>query len=241
MREIRLESVSVTYQDGKETVFALDDFSAVFPKGKISVVLGTSGSGKTTLLRVIAGLQKYQGRVLFDQEDVKEVPTKNRNLSYVNQDYSLYPRMTVFENIAYPLKIEKASVEERKRRVKEIAERLGISFFLTRYPKDLSLGQKQRVALARALIKRPDILLCDEPLANLDSENKRESLLLMKEVIEERGVTTIYVTHHLHEGFLFGERLFLMDQGKLQESGSKEEMSHSNNPLMKELFISSNL
>ena len=170
--EITIENLVVKYKNKKAAeVKALNGLSIVFSSDEFNVLVGFSGCGKTTLLKAVAGLiDNEEGRILFDGKDVDNVIPAKRNVAYVSQEFVLYPQMTVFDNIAYPLKNSGAPKEEIRARVNEIAEKLGLTLCLTRLPRHLSGGQQQRVALARALVKKSAICLLDEPLSNTDAQ-----------------------------------------------------------------------
>ena len=174
MSEIVLDRLSVRYANNKETVLALDDVSITFHPS-FNVVLGCSGSGKTTLLKTLVGLLEYNGKVFIDGKEMSGIPTNERNMALVSQQYVLYPSQTIFDNIAFPLKLQKLPSEEIKERVFDIALKLDLTACLTRKPKQISGGQQQRVAIAKALIKRPSICLMDEPLSNVDAKARAKS------------------------------------------------------------------
>ncbi len=193
--------------------------------GEFIVLLGPSGCGKTTTLRIIAGLEKPdEGRVLFGDKDVTFLPPKDRNVSMVFQSYAVWPHMRVRENIAFPLKIRGVPQDEIERRVKWAAELLQIDELLDRYPHQLSGGQRQRVAVARAIVIEPDVLLMDEPLSNLDALLRVKMRSELKKLQRRIGVTTIYVTHDQVEAMTMGDRIAVMNNGKIQQVGTPEEI-----------------
>ena len=183
MSDIRFKNVSIYYQNRNEIVTAVDDVSLLFKNEKISVLIGYSGCGKSSILNAISGRIMFDGEIFLNDQNILDIAVQKRNMSYVSQEIVLYPHLTVYDNIAYPLKLLKFKREEIDIRVREICEYMDISFLLTRKPKYLSIGQQQRVAIARALVKRPDIILMDEPLSNLDKENAEEIRHLIKDVI----------------------------------------------------------
>ncbi|HEU97229.1 MAG TPA: ABC transporter ATP-binding protein [Fervidicoccus fontis] len=190
-----------------------------------NVVLGPSGSGKTTTLRIIAGLEfPDSGRILLDDEDITDLPPFKRNIGLVFQNYALYPHLTAYENIAVPLKIKKMSKEEIDKRIKRVAEILGIAGELEKYPSQLSGGQQQRVAIARALVKEPRILLLDEPLSNLDARIRIEVRGFLKELQRELEMTVIHVTHDQEEAMSIADNIVLLNAGKIVQSGSPFEI-----------------
>ncbi|RLF66263.1 MAG: sugar ABC transporter ATP-binding protein, partial [Thermoplasmata archaeon] len=185
---------NVTKKFGR--VIAVNEASFKVNDGEFWVLLGPSGSGKTTLLYLISGIYKpTSGRIYFDDVDVTEMPPSERNVGLVFQNYALYPHMTVYENIAFPLRIQKRPQDEIDKKVREIAKMLHIENLLERYPAQLSGGQQQRVALARALVKEPSVLLLDEPLSNLDALLRLYIRAELKRLQRDLGITAIYVTH----------------------------------------------
>lgn len=231
MPEIKIENLTVRYGDKKKgATVPFEKLNAVFPDGQISVVIGESGCGKTSLLRCIAGLLPYEGDILFDGADALSIPHEQRRIAYVSQNYVLYPHWTVFENIAYPLRIIGCSKEETVKRVNEIACQLGIESCLSRKPKYLSGGQQQRVALARAMVKDPALCLFDEPLSNVDSPQRSHERLFLRQVIRESGATAIYVTHNIHEAMAMGDRIYLFAEGSFLLQGPPESFAFSSDP-----------
>jgi ABC-type sugar transport system ATPase subunit len=186
--------------------------------GEFVAFLGPSGCGKTTTLLMIAGIYKpTAGIIRFDSRIVNQVPTKDRNVSMVFQSYALYPHMTVFQNIAYPLKLKKMPKSEMQQRAKRVAEMMGIGHLMDRKPFQLSGGQQQRVALGRALVKEPQILLFDEPLSNLDARLRLSMRSQIKRIQIELGITSIYVTHDQMEAMTMAHRIAVMKDGRLQD------------------------
>ena len=222
MARIDLQNITVTYRSKSDTVTALDRCSAAFEEGKFHVIVGYSGCGKTTLLKTIAGLLPYDGTLTFDGADVRRVSQQDRNLAYVSQQYTLYPRMTVFDNIAFPLKAKHMPCDEIIEEVRSIADRLQLTLCLTRKPKHLSGGQQQRVALARALVRRPSVCLLDEPFSNLDTRLRAEERQLVREVLA--GSTVLYVTHDVEEAMGLADTVTVMDEGKVTVQGTPSEV-----------------
>lgn len=205
-------------------------------EGEFFTVLGPSGCGKTTLLRIIAGLEKVDsGRVLFDNVDVTNVPPYLRGTGMVFQNYALWPHMTVFDNVAFGLKIRRLSKSEINRRVKEVLELVKLSGLENRYPHQLSGGQQQRVALARALVIEPRVLLLDEPLSNLDAKLRVEMRGELKSLQKRLKITTIYVTHDQDEALTLSDRIAIMNNGKILQVGSPIEVY--NKPI--DLYVAS--
>ena len=234
MSEIEISHLTVIYRNKKSETVALDDFSAVFPHG-INVIVGYSGSGKTTLLRSILGLVEYRGSIRSDGKPLEEKEVKDRNFSYVSQEYVLYPKLTVFENIAFPLTNLHVEREEIEERVYEMASLLNLTACLNRKPKRISGGQQQRVALARALIKQPDACCLDEPFSNTDALLRDESLAWVKTAFHKCDTTAIYVTHDLREAAFLADHLFVIDEGKLVLSGTAQEVLSSENEVISAL------
>jgi multiple sugar transport system ATP-binding protein len=186
--------------------------------GEFLVLLGASGSGKTTALRMIAGLESVtSGRVLIGDRDVTDVLPKYRDVAMVFQSYALYPHMTVFANIAYPLTVRKRSKAEIEASVRDVARQVQLDTLLDRYPRQLSGGQRQRVALARAMIRRPAAFLMDEPLSNLDAKLRGYMRAELKHMQHQLGITTIYVTHDQIEAMTLAHRVALLEKGALQQ------------------------
>ena len=186
--------------------------------GEFVVLLGASGSGKTTALRMVAGLESVtSGRVLIGERDVTDVLPKYRDVAMVFQSYALYPHMTVFANIAYPLTVRKRPRAEIESSVREVARQVQLDALLDRYPRQLSGGQRQRVALARAMIRRPAAFLMDEPLSNLDAKLRGYMRAELKHMQHQLGITTIYVTHDQIEAMTLAHRVALLEKGVLQQ------------------------
>ena len=206
-------------------VRAVDGVDLVSREGEFLVLLGPSGCGKTTLLRLIAGLEPpTEGEVLIGGQTMNGLPPRTRQIAMVFQSYALYPHMTVFDNIAFPLKAQGVGKDARKEKVEWAASILGIDKLLSRKPRHLSGGERQRVALARALVREPTVFLFDEPLSNLDAQlraSARDELLRFQ---RRTGITTIYVTHDQVEAMGMGDRIAVMDQGKLKQLGTPHEI-----------------
>ena len=236
MKKITIDNLKVVYKGkNKTSVTALDGFSAVIAGGTFNVVLGYSGSGKTTLLRAIAGLIDYEGDIFFDDVDAYDLTVKERNIAMVSQEYSLYPRMNIFDNIAYPLVLAGAPRSEIIERVEEIADYLGIAHCLTRKPKHISGGQQQKVALARAMIKRPQLYLFDEPLSNFDAQKRAEARIMIKKAVKDHGGTALYVTHDMTEAMALADNLIVINNGKAEISGSAIKVFNSHNAVVDSL------
>ncbi|WP_449462833.1 ABC transporter ATP-binding protein [Tardisphaera miroshnichenkoae] len=221
MPSVRLEKISKSF--GKNRV--LNEVDLEVRDGEFMVLLGPSGSGKTTTLRIIAGLEiQDSGHVYIGDKLVDSLPPRERNVAMVFQNYALYPHKTVYENIAMPLMAKKVSPSEADKKIKEVAETLGISDLLDRYPRQLSGGQQQRVALARALVKEPDVFLMDEPLSNLDAKLRVSARTFLKSLQRRLGITTVYVTHDQAEAMAMADRVALISDGVVQQLGTPSEL-----------------
>ena len=212
MVNVTLENLQKSFQKVK----AVDNVSLKINHGEFFAILGPSGSGKTTLLRLIAGLEFVDsGKIFFDEREVTYEPSYKRGTGMVFQNYALWPHMTVYENIAYGLRIRGFKEEEIRKRVKEVVEFIRLSGLEERYPNQLSGGQQQRVALARALVIEPKILLLDEPLSNLDAKLRVEMRAELRSIQKQLGITTVYVTHDQEEAMSIADRLGIINNGRL--------------------------
>ena len=208
-------------------VVAVDGVDLRSEEGEFLVLLGPSGCGKTTLLRMIAGLeQPTDGEILLGDENVIGLPPRARRIAMVFQSYALYPHMTVAGNIAFPLKAQGTDPAERSAKVQWAAELFGIERLLHRRPRQLSGGERQRVALARALVREPTVFLLDEPLSNLDAKLRAAARDDLMEFQRRIGITTIYVTHDQVEAMGMGDRIAVMNHGRVRQLGTPEEVYH---------------
>ncbi len=206
-------------------VRAVDGVDLTISDGEFLVLLGPSGSGKTTLMRLCAGLDKpTDGTIAIDDEIVNDVSPRDRGIAMVFQSYALYPHKTVFKNIAFPLTVEGMDKSEIREKVEWAAGLLGIGRLLERMPSQISGGEKQRVAIARALVRKPRVLLMDEPLSNLDAKVRHTARVELKKFQREIGVTTIYVTHDQSEAMGLGDRIAVMHEGKVRQIGTPEDI-----------------
>ncbi len=209
---------------------------------ELLVLLGPNGAGKTTLLNIIAGLIDYQGSVLFDGKAVDKLPASKRRIGYLFQELALFPHLDVASNIAYSLKVQKQSQNELEARVEELLQMMKIKHLSSRYPKNLSGGEKQRVALARALAPAPDVLLLDEPLSSLDMQTSKYLKMELKQVLNKLGITTIYVTHDLIEAEEMADRTAIIQGGRIQQVAAPLEVFfHPNNDLVSDFIGAPNI
>jgi len=214
MVEVVLDSISKFFGD----VRAVDGVSLKILDKEFLTLLGPSGCGKTTTLRLVAGLEELSGGDIYmGDRKVSSLPPKERNIAMVFQSYALYPHMSVFDNLAFPLKVRRVDKSETDRRVRETAELLEIGGLLNRKPKELSGGQRQRVALGRAIVRSPDVFLMDEPLSNLDAKMRVYMRAELKRLQKKLGTTLIYVTHDQVEAMTMSDRVAIMNDGRLQQ------------------------
>lgn len=217
----------VTKSFGNVTV--LQEFNQKFEDGEFITLLGPSGCGKTTMLRLIAGFEKpssgeiYIGDKLVSSEK-QFLPPEKRGIGMVFQSYAVWPHMNVFDNIAYPLKIQKINKNEIEERVNQVLKIVHLEQYKDRFPSELSGGQQQRVALARALVIKPDVLLMDEPLSNLDAKLRVEMRTAIKEIQNSIGITTVYVTHDQEEAMAVSDRIAVMKDGEIQHLGDRKSV-----------------
>jgi multiple sugar transport system ATP-binding protein len=222
--EIRLQSLTKIFQAKKqEETIAVSNLDITIPSGKLIGLLGPSGCGKSTTLYMISGLLKPTGgTIFFGDDDVTTVPPEERGIGLVFQNYALYPHMTVKQNILFPLENLKVPKEEALVRAQEIADLVGIGNLMERKPVQLSGGQQQRVAIARALVKKPRVLLLDEPLSNLDARLRLQTREEIKRIQRETGITTIFVTHDQEEAMSISDEIVLMKEGVMQQKGAPQ-------------------
>jgi len=224
--ELNIQNLSFTYakkKAPKKVVFS--NLSFTIPSGSFYSIVGPSGCGKTTLLRCLAGLAEYEGTILGDGVSLEALGPEKRQFAYISQEYALYPHMTVFDNLAYPLKSQGVPYDEIFKRVYAVADSLGLRPFLTRKPKQLSGGQCQRVAFGRAMIRFAKVYLLDEPFSNIDEKLSFELKELLRQLHEETGATFVYCTHQLEEAFALSNRILLLSQeGKILQEGTPREL-----------------
>ena len=209
----------------EEGVLAVQDFNLHIKDKEFIVLVGPSGCGKSTTLRMVAGLEEISGGELYiDGQLVNDVAPKDRDIAMVFQNYALYPHMSVWENMAFPLKLRKTPKEEIAQRVSQAAEILGITQYLDRKPKALSGGQRQRVAIGRAIVREPKVLLMDEPLSNLDAKLRNQMRAEIIKLRQRINTTFIYVTHDQTEAMTLGDRIVIMKDGVIQQIGTPQEV-----------------
>ena len=219
------ETNKVNLQITDEGVVAVQEFSLDIKDKEFIVLVGPSGCGKSTTLRMIAGLEEITaGDLLIDGKKCNEVAPKDRDIAMVFQNYALYPHMTVYENMAFSLKLAKAPKDEIDKKVKEAAEILDITQYLDRKPKALSGGQRQRVAIGRAIVRNPKVLLMDEPLSNLDAKLRNQMRAEIIKLRQKINTTFIYVTHDQVEAMTLGDRIVIMKDGFIQQIGTPQEV-----------------
>ena len=222
MASVTFDHVTKAFADD---AVAVNDLDLLIKDEEFLVLVGPSGCGKTTALRCLAGLEEItDGQIKIDERVVNRVPSKDRNIAMVFQSYALYPHMTVYNNLAFGLKLLKTPKAEIKRRVEEAAKILNLERFLDRKPKALSGGQRQRVALGRAIVREPAVFLMDEPLSNLDAKLRVQTRAEILRIQQRLGTTTVYVTHDQVEAMTMGDRIAVMREGILQQVGPPPEL-----------------
>lgn len=224
MAEVKLEQVGKKYPNG---FHAVKDIDLAIGDKEFMVLVGPSGCGKTTTLRMIAGLEEVStGNLYIGDRLVNDVAPKDRNIAMVFQNYALYPHMSVYDNIAFGLKLRKVPKQEIRQKVEKVAGILGIYELLDRKPRQLSGGQRQRVALGRAIVREPEVFLMDEPLSNLDAKLRVQMRSELIKLHHELDSTFIYVTHDQTEAMTMGTRICVMNQGIIQQVGTPKEIYH---------------
>jgi ABC-type sugar transport system ATPase subunit len=222
MTTISLQNISKLYPNG---FHAVKSVSLEIASGEFMVLLGPSGCGKSTMLRMIAGLEEVSsGSIFFDGENMTTAEPRDRDVGMVFQNYALYPHLTVFENLAFPLRLRNEPQSSIQSRVQEVAVLTGLNELLSRKPKELSGGQRQRVALGRAIIRTPRLFLFDEPLSNLDAQLRHQMRVEIARLQQMVGVTSVYVTHDQTEAMTMGDRIVLMNSGTVQQIGTPLEL-----------------
>ena len=227
MASLTLSNVIKRYGQGPKANQIIHGVSAEIADGEFIVIVGPSGCGKSTLLRMVAGLEEVSaGEIRIGPRVVNDLEPAERDIAMVFQNYALYPHMTVFENMAYGLKIAKIPREEIGARVAKAARILELEPFLERKPRQLSGGQRQRVAMGRAIVRQPQVFLFDEPLSNLDAKLRAQTRLEIQKLHRELGITSLFVTHDQVEAMTLAQRMIVMNAGQMEQFGTPEEVYH---------------
>ena len=225
MASITIKNVVKRYGSGKTANQVIHGVSAEIKDGEFIVIVGPSGCGKSTLLRMVAGLEEIsEGEVSINNRVVNNLEPSERDIAMVFQNYALYPHMSVFDNMAYGLKIAKVPLDEIKTRVDKAAKILELGPFLLRKPRELSGGQRQRVAMGRAIVRQPQVFLFDEPLSNLDAKLRAQTRLEIQKLHRELGITSLFVTHDQVEAMTLAQRMLVMNGGRVEQFGTPEEV-----------------
>ena len=247
MSELTVNNLYLDYGTGASANAILKGVSMELQRGEVVALLGPSGSGKTTLLRAVAGLESPKSgtihigdRKVFDGERGLELPAEERSLGLVFQSYALWPHKTVFDNVAYGLKLRKMKSSEIAERVNKVLPQLGLGHLGERFPHQLSGGQQQRVAIARALVYNPPVILLDEPLSNLDAKLREEARAFLRELIVRLGLSALMVTHDQTEAMAISDRILLLNNGKIEQQGAPESMYATPDTLFTAEFMGSN-
>jgi sn-glycerol 3-phosphate transport system ATP-binding protein len=227
MASIQLKNVVKKYGKGKQELQVIHGVSADIADREFIVIVGPSGCGKSTLLRMVAGLEEISGgEVWIGDRVVNQLEPAERDIAMVFQNYALYPHMSVFDNMAYGLKIKKMPIDEIKMRVDKAAKILELGHLLDRKPRQLSGGQRQRVAMGRAIVRQPQVFLFDEPLSNLDAKLRAQTRLEIQKLHRELGITSLFVTHDQVEAMTLAQRMIVMNAGVMEQFGTPEEVYH---------------
>ena len=227
MASIQLNNVVKKYSQGKQELQVIHGVNASIANGEFIVIVGPSGCGKSTLLRMVAGLEEISGgEISIGERVVNQLEPAERDIAMVFQNYALYPHMSVFDNMAYGLKIKKVPIDEIKARVDKAAKILELGHLLDRKPRQLSGGQRQRVAMGRAIVRQPQVFLFDEPLSNLDAKLRAQTRLEIQKLHRELGITSLFVTHDQVEAMTLAQRMIVMNAGRMEQFGTPEEVYH---------------
>ena len=225
MASINLNNVTKSYGMGAKALQVIHGVTAAIADHEFIVIVGPSGCGKSTLLRMVAGLEDISGgEISIGSRVVNKLEPAERDIAMVFQNYALYPHMSVFDNMAYGLKIKKVPVEEIRQRVAKAAGILELGKFLDRKPRELSGGQRQRVAMGRAIVRQPQVFLFDEPLSNLDAKLRVQTRLEIQKLHRELGITSLFVTHDQVEAMTLAQRMMVMNAGRMEQFGTPEEV-----------------
>lgn len=233
MPEIIFENVTVYYEEKGKRITALDSLSSTFGSGKTTCILGESGGGKTTILKCLTGEILYNGKILIDGKDLAGMKMQDRSLSYMSQENLLYDKMSIFENIAFPLTVVGASREEILRRVNEAASFFGISYLLPYYPDNISLGEKALVTLAKLSLKRSKVYLFDESFAHVDKENASRVKTAYRKWAKEYKLTSLFVTHSFQDATYLGDEALILEEGKKLFQGTPKELLDNSSPSLR--------
>ncbi len=227
MASLTLSNVIKRYGHGPKANQVIHGVNAEIADGEFIVIVGPSGCGKSTLLRMVAGLEEISGgEIRIGPRVVNELEPAERDIAMVFQNYALYPHMSVFDNMAYGLKIAKVPKDEIRTRVDKAARILELGPFLERKPRELSGGQRQRVAMGRAIVRQPQVFLFDEPLSNLDAKLRAQTRLEIQKLHRELGITSLFVTHDQVEAMTLAQRMIVMNAGRMEQFGTPEEVYH---------------
>ncbi|MDE2616920.1 MAG: sn-glycerol-3-phosphate import ATP-binding protein UgpC [Burkholderiales bacterium] len=227
MASLTLSNVIKRYGHGPKANQVIHGVNASIADGEFIVIVGPSGCGKSTLLRMVAGLEEISGgEIRIGERVVNELEPAARDIAMVFQNYALYPHMSVFDNMAYGLKIAKVPKDEIRARVDKAAGILELAPFLERKPRELSGGQRQRVAMGRAIVRQPQVFLFDEPLSNLDAKLRAQTRLEIQKLHRELGITSLFVTHDQVEAMTLAQRMIVMNAGRMEQFGTPEEVYH---------------
>ncbi len=225
MASISFRNVVKKYGSGAKALQVIHGVSAEIGDGEFIVIVGPSGCGKSTLLRMVAGLEEVTGgEIAIGSRVVNELEPADRDIAMVFQNYALYPHMSVFDNMAYGLKIKKLPKDEIRQRVDKAAKILELSALLARKPRELSGGQRQRVAMGRAIVREPQVFLFDEPLSNLDAKLRVQTRLEIQKLHRELGITSLFVTHDQVEAMTLAQRMIVMNAGNMEQIGTPDEV-----------------
>ena len=229
-----LEAKSISVKIKNKPI--LDQINFMANSGNILAVMGPSGSGKTTLLKAVCGLLPYKGEIMFDGKNINSVPTRKRNMGMVTQDLALFPHQTIWENIAFPLKIRGLDKKEINKKINTIITKFGLAGLENQLPQEVSGGEQQRTAIARAMIYKPKVLLLDEPFGQLDTVLRYDLLNWFKNILKEQNMTVIFVTHNQREAKFLNDKILFLDSGKVIFQGSFSDLEKTDNKLIKEFL-----
>ena len=227
--DIRVENISKTFMHNiMGEITAVDNVDLEIKPGELLTLLGPSGCGKTTTLRIIAGFETPDaGRIHIGGDDVTEQMANRRNIGFVFQNYALFPHLSIFENVAYGLRVQKMPLREIRQAVSDVLKLVGLEGYDDQFPNQISGGQQQRVALARAIVIKPRVLLFDEPLSNLDAKLRVHTRSEIRRLQKSLRITTVYVTHDQEEAMAISDRIVVMNKGEIEQFGTAEELYFS--------------